>query len=185
MLENFFKLNGAPVQFSTQRQLLDHFRTSNELRNVIYTPNELAPEGGETRFRERRFANVSCELFCQPDYLETIRQRVLDINFEPNPQPLKMLVRTLRFVFGRRARLAPPLARYLFQHLALASTEEIVAMDQSRHQRRVLEAAAVKRIADLLRAHMETNPKNIFQLEAEQIAIPLWAQRDASANWQR
>ena len=114
---------------------------------------------------------ASGKLFCRPDYLENIQNRILDINFEPNPKPLKMVVRTLRFMLSRQARLAPSLARYVHLHLRDVEANEIAALEKSGNQPSMLDTAIVRRIAEQLRAHVETNSPAAFELESEQLNI--------------
>jgi len=59
MLIDFFKLNGEVQTLITQESFLNHFKTSNDIRNVLYQPPELVPDGTPVRFTSKTFENVS------------------------------------------------------------------------------------------------------------------------------
>lgn len=59
MLENFFNLNGSYKTFTTPDELLQHFKISNHLKDVLFEPPELAPELPDSRFTRITFENVS------------------------------------------------------------------------------------------------------------------------------
>jgi len=59
MLQDFFKLNAPYDRFETADQLIDHFRRSDDLRNIWYVPDELSPDRPQNTFRDKHFTNVS------------------------------------------------------------------------------------------------------------------------------
>ncbi len=58
MLKDFFKLNELWQEFSTDTELVRHFERSNDLRNVLYRPDQLSPKS-PYRLNKKTFDNVS------------------------------------------------------------------------------------------------------------------------------
>lgn len=59
MLKKFFELNSPITIFETPERLIEHFDTSDHLRNVLYEPSELDLPRPKNVFRKLRFTNVS------------------------------------------------------------------------------------------------------------------------------
>jgi hypothetical protein len=63
MPNDFFKLNNNPTAFETQADFLTALRTSDNLRNFIYQPDELQPtpkgEHPKLKIRDKNFTNAS------------------------------------------------------------------------------------------------------------------------------
>ncbi len=59
MLKSFFKLNQQWQEFANEAKLVEHFKRSNDLRNVLYKPDRLAPERPYNRLSGKTFENVS------------------------------------------------------------------------------------------------------------------------------
>jgi len=59
MLIDFFHLNPEVTEIESEEELLDHFKRSDQLKNVIYRPDKLAPTRPLNRFSNYKFENVS------------------------------------------------------------------------------------------------------------------------------
>jgi uncharacterized protein YjbI with pentapeptide repeats len=57
MLKDFFKLNSAYTKFSDSDRLIQHLRTSNDLRNILFEPDAWPSE--LARIKDKTFNNVS------------------------------------------------------------------------------------------------------------------------------
>lgn len=69
MLSNFFKLN-APFEVFDDRQLEQHFKTSRDLRSVLYEPDRWISE--PKKFKSFSFTNVSLSktYFCERTFTD-------------------------------------------------------------------------------------------------------------------
>jgi hypothetical protein len=113
---------------------------------------------------------VSGQLHTVPRYFDAIREKVLDINFEPNPSPLKMSLRALRLAYTRGARLAPRLARYVLAHLSSEDTGGDRLHAFARKQLTDVETLRV-----VLARHLESDPGLPFEIGSKQLELTLAA----------
>lgn len=88
-------------------------------------------------------------IMCRPGYLEDLDGRMLDINLEPNPNPLGSCVRTLRAAVQWGATVSPRLAELCAAVIAEHGTAAVVAAEtRSYGHRRMLNDAVVREASE-------------------------------------
>jgi hypothetical protein len=68
---------------------------------------------------------------CEEHYFTKVDSRILDINLEPNPNPLGNAVRALRYAWRWNAKLAPRLARHVYVQFCERGWDSLVDAERS------------------------------------------------------
>lgn len=109
------------------------------------------------------------DLFLGDSYLESIAKRVLDINLEPNPNPLGVLKRTFVRAYKDNAILTPRLVIYLGRVLDSMSEKTLNQEIGNRNNEFLTFCAS-------LRKHIEEAPMSTFELRPQ---LALWSNRQS------
>lgn len=94
------------------------------------------------------------------NYLESIEKRVLDINLEPNPNPVGMLKRTFSRVAKDHATLAPRLAEYAARVLRENNEDNFVQESIKSNEQFLTFWSSLNR-------HLRESPQTPFALAAQ------------------
>lgn len=95
------------------------------------------------------------QIICSQSYFENISQLRLDINFEPNPNPLGTLVRCLKILKSYRAKTGPKLTKFVRENISTFSDIEIFEYDKNKSRVPTLEygfISGIRRQAGLARS---------------------------------
>ena len=111
---------------------------------------------------------------CGEHYFEKVDRRVLDINLEPNPNPLGNAVRALRYAWRWNAKLGPRLAHHVYVQLCERGWDGLVDAERSSFISQILRHVDGSRIFSSLRSlEREGWPRPVrLPLSAEQIKFP-------------
>lgn len=114
-------------------------------------------------------------IICFPGYLNAVRKGLLDINLEPNPSPLKCIVRTMRLWLSGQAMLAPPLAKYVARGLSTLTTQELRDSEANSYHSSMLTVDVIQRLQLLLEVHLRNWADSAFPARSKQLrlAIPV------------
>lgn len=82
---------------------------------------------------------ASGRIATKDDWLDRVERRVIDINHEPNPNPLGNAVRAIRYACRWNARLARPLAAHVEKHVQDSGWDALVAAERRSWQTRYLD----------------------------------------------
>ena len=77
-------------------------------------------------------------LIFQPNYFEMVGQRKLDILLKENPNPLGMLVRTLRQLILKRGEATPKAAEYLREATSIYTYQDVKEHERSSFHRPII-----------------------------------------------
>ncbi len=102
-------------------------------------------------------------IHCPTLYFDDLSAGFLDINFEPSPNIIGTLVRTLRMISWNQTNLSPKLAHYLSQHLADFDHVSIIKAEQKGYEKRFLSEPVIKKIKAALDHHQSETPEDIFK----------------------
>lgn len=93
-----------------------------------------------------------------PDYFRRVRDRVIDVNLEPNPNPLGNAVRALRYVYRWDAAVGERLAAHIVRHVRDHGWDALVASERRSFRNPVLPMLDGERVAALLEGHIGRGP---------------------------
>jgi hypothetical protein len=88
-----------------------------------------------------------------PSYFDRLRQRVIDINLEPNPNPLGNAVRALRYAYRWDAALGDCLASFVMKQIRDRSWENLIASERLSFPNPILSSFDSDMIVSVLRDH--------------------------------
>lgn len=111
---------------------------------------------------------------CDERYFRKVDSRVLDINLEPNPNPLGNAVRALRYAWRWNAKLGPRLARHVYVQLCERGWEGLLDAERSSFISQILRHVDGSRVWSQLQS-VERQGWSVpvrLQLSAEQIKFP-------------
>lgn len=109
------------------------------------------------------------QIICGHSYFENISQLRLDLNFEPNPNPLGALVRCLRILKNYRVKTGPKLTKFIREGLNTFSDMEIFDYDKNKSRVPSLEHGFISRIRR--RASLAQSVGDFEWISAEQMAL--------------
>lgn len=85
------------------------------------------------------------QIICPQSYFEDLSQLRLEINFEPNPNPLGTLIRSLKFVKDG-AKTGPNLTTFIRNNMDLYSDSEICRYDRNKSRIPSLEQSFIAQV---------------------------------------
>ncbi len=89
-------------------------------------------------------------ILAAPNYFDHIKRRVIDINLEPNPNPLGNAVRALRYARRWRAKLGPKLAEHVLSQLNEHGWDKFIEAEHKSFSKSTLALVAQERVRDAL-----------------------------------
>lgn len=119
---------------------------------------------------------------CDPSYLESLRERSIDVVLEQNPNPLGMAVRVLRHLSSKDARrIGRRAAEYLERCTRKYSLEQLVQAEVESYKNSVIEPALYSFFSLAAKSAMETVEERFCEAEGElrsHGSASLWRQMD-------
>jgi hypothetical protein len=91
-------------------------------------------------------------LFYCADWFERVDQRILEINLEPNPNPLGNAVRALRYARRWNAKLGPRLAQHVYTQIFDSGWDCLVQSERTSFTSQILRHLDSNRVIELLKA---------------------------------
>lgn len=104
-------------------------------------------------------------------YLERLRSGVVDLNFEPNPNPIGATVRILRFCISGNGRLAPRLTHYLHSRLLNFNVTELILAERGGYEEPILTENNICNLRKKLEIHVIDDPEKPFGLKLQQLSL--------------
>lgn len=105
-------------------------------------------------------------------YIDSIAERILDINLEPNPNRLGVLRRTFERVYRDRAALTPRLANYVNQVIESQMRKKLICSNGDCNDKFLFFCSSLHR-------HLEESPNAPFELHPQ---LAFWASGDQVLN---
>jgi hypothetical protein len=102
--------------------------------------------------------NGSPRLIYESRFFDGINERVIAINFEPNPYPKMSAVRSLITTLGLEADMSYHLAEYVTKHIGDEDVDQLVSLQHSRYGCTVLPQKWLGRLLAGVRRHVENAP---------------------------
>jgi hypothetical protein len=119
--------------------------------NVEAIVVELWPETGERQVHEHKF-------------FEAFHNRVVEINYEPNPSPAHCVIRSLLVAQRLNFSLGPKLVRYINDNIDSISSREFAMLQSSHYGRIVLGEENFDRLTRLIKSYCRRNSDNPLDL---------------------
>ena len=91
-------------------------------------------------------------------YIDFIHDRVLDINLEPNPNPMGNVIKVFRYYEKYDAVLMPRLVNYVHQILKDISCKDIFLYEKKSHEWPLLDMNRVQDIYNMIESHQKHSP---------------------------
>jgi hypothetical protein len=119
------------------------------------------------------------KLFAGPNYFENVERRVIDINLEPNPNPLGNTIRALRYAYLWDAALGPNLAQFISKMLKEYDAETIVSKELKSFGFPLLHVELVNQVREELENVLEKDqvrpPPTVLRSlrRSKQLRLPL------------
>lgn len=110
-------------------------------------------------------------LYSGKNYLEALKSRVLDINLEPNPNPLGVVVRSLRYLIKENANLSPKLTNYIIRTSQLVNSSDLVAIEKERFNGNTLSETLIDDILREMQENQNSTSNKPFSMATSQLAL--------------
>lgn len=107
------------------------------------------------------------------NYFELLNSGILDINFEPNKNPLGIVTRALLIALKNSAKLSPNLVSYVLKHTQGISAFELFDLINENHLKNSITAENIKQILNKLKHHSSISPDLPFQVINEQLKLAI------------
>src|SRR4051794_1967345 len=107
-------------------------------------------------------------------FFAAVRNRELDINFEPNPYPALAAIRALATAARLRFSVSAKLGRYILQAKQRFGSDGLVAAQDSHYGLVRFPANAIQRLSEHISGQLEIYPNRPIELPHESQQIPLW-----------
>lgn len=111
------------------------------------------------------------KIYCSKNYLESLQRCILDINHQPNPNPMGTTIRTLRYVKTKNARLSPRLATYLLERIHRFDISAICSAEIRSYHRPVISEQWLHYVCERLHHYvshdLDASPFSIFTSQLE------------------
>lgn len=117
------------------------------------------------------FVQNSNKIYGKENYLETLKSRVLDINLEPNPNPLGAVVRSLRYLIRENAILSPRLTNYIVRTSQLFNSSDLIVTEKERFNGNSLNETLIDDILREMKENQNSNPNKPFSMATSQLAL--------------
>jgi len=115
----------------------------------------------------------SHELITAPNYFEWIANRLLEINLEPNPNPLGNAIRSIRYAWRWNAEFGPCLANHVYSQLHEHGWEKFVHNESLSFSHRVLDRLNGSELIERLRNYVQSQSRMPFKLGIRSHQAPL------------
>lgn len=132
---------------------------------------------------------IAVDVWAPPGYARTIYSgdgqffdgiidRVLEINREENPFPLLCVARSLVFISMTGFSVGPRLARYLIQHAAGVSEDDLAEVQVRHYGRLRVDREQMRRSLDYISATVAANPGQVIRT-VRPTQMTFWPEDDA------
>jgi hypothetical protein len=111
------------------------------------------------------------EFHMLPDYFERLASGVLDVNLEANPNPVGIVVRSLRWVRHAQVTLSPRLTHYIGDVFRKTPAPEISAIVRTWDKAADLDRKLIMRYAELVDGHVAAHPGSPFPRRHVQLSL--------------
>lgn len=111
------------------------------------------------------------KIYSKEIYLETLKSRILDINLEPNPNPLGAIVRSLRYLIKDDAILSPKLTNYIIKASQLFAPYDLIVTEKQRFNGNSLNETLIGDILREMKANQNRYPNKPFSMATSQLAL--------------
>lgn len=114
-------------------------------------------------------------LISESDYFERLQSRVIDVNLEPNPNPLGNAVRALRYACRWEARIGERLAIHVARQVRDRGWATLVASEKQSFRNPILGTVDGDHISQLLAGHEATGggPLTLFDHVQPELPLPV------------
>lgn len=101
----------------------------------------------------------------EDNYISLIHRQILDINLEPNPNPLGNIIRTLKWLLSGNAKIAKKLVAYVVNNQKNFTPKEVVQYDELHNDYMPLNETGVSCLYELLKCWNDSSaPDDIFSM---------------------
>lgn len=107
-------------------------------------------------------------------FFTAVRNRELDINFEPNPYPALAAIRAIATAVRLRFCVSPKLGRYILMAKQHFGSEGLVAAQVSHYGFVRFPTIAIQRLSDHIDRELNSHPNSSIELPEDARQIPLW-----------
>ena len=111
------------------------------------------------------------KIYSKEIYLETLKSRILDINLEPNPNPLGAIVRSLRYLIKENAILSPRLTNYIIEASQSFHPSDLIVVEKERFNGNSLNETLIDGIVREMKENQNSNPNKPFSMASSQLAL--------------
>lgn len=118
------------------------------------------------------FINSSKKLVCSEGYLNSLQEKILDLNLKENPNPFGAAIRTLRFIIKNNARVTRELTECVYDTLKTHTANEICEFENRKFLSPVLREKDVSYVTHALREYLTNNNEELFSIPDAQLQLP-------------
>lgn len=104
-------------------------------------------------------------------YLERLQSGVVDLNFEPNPNPVGATVRILRLCISGNGRLAPRLTHYLQSRFLDYKVTELINAERGGYEKPILTEDNISSLKKRLAMHVADDSQKPFGIRLKQLSL--------------
>ena len=90
------------------------------------------------------------------NFFSALRKRVLDVNFEPNPNPDYCVLRTLLIAARFRFRLSHRLMKYIVRHVSNFGTDHLVSLQRQNYKEVRRQEEWIRESVSEIRSYLDT-----------------------------
>lgn len=123
------------------------------------------------------------KLITAPCYFEDLRERVLEINLRPNPNPKGNAVRAFRYALIKGLQWGPQLSEFVDDVLECEGWQALLEAERRSFRSRYLESISIEHLRRELRSHVSVRRSGPFNAAAfqrnVQLMLPYFDQRGA------
>ena len=119
---------------------------------IIYIIGHGSLDAGELRFGSEYFLNLD--------------RRILEINLQPNPNPIGNAVRAFRYAFSKGFRWGPRLSRFVVGNFSVNWWKTLLEAETRSFQSLYLNEVMIEDLIENLNVHIKSNADIPFDLSA-------------------